>query len=324
MHSILELRQLYLSFLKENEYQQSPQGLYEPVNYIMQLGGKRMRPVLLLMAMNLFEEEVKKGLPGAHAIEVFHNFSLVHDDIMDAADLRRGKPTVHKKYDENTGILSGDAMLVLAYSAIAKLPIAIVPQALNIFNDTALGVCEGQQYDMEFETRSEVALEEYIKMITLKTAVLLEGAMKIGALAAGGTESDQFHIGSFARKLGIAFQIQDDILDTFGDPEKFGKRIGGDIVNNKKTLLVIKAQELATEPDQKLLGELMSTTEGDEELKIETVRSIFERSGSLAFAQKLKAEYQAEAMDHLTKVEVAEDRKGIIRQFSADLFEREV
>ncbi len=231
-----------------------PVALYEPISYILSLGGKRMRPALLLMACDLFGGDIEAAISPALAIEVFHNFTLMHDDIMDNAPLRRGSVTVHERWNNNVGILSGDVMLVQGYKLMMQVEDRLLRPILDIFNTTAVGVCEGQQLDMEFEERNDVGIDEYINMIRLKTAVVLGGALKIGALIGGADSKDADLLSSFGEHLGIAFQLQDDILDVYGDPEKFGKQVGGDIISNKKTFLLIKALESADAQQKKELA----------------------------------------------------------------------
>ena len=298
--------------------------MYEPINYILNLGGKRLRPVLLLMSCNLFSEKIEKALPAAYAIEIFHNFTLVHDDIMDEAPLRRGKTTVHTKYDLNTGILSGDAMFAWTYEYLLKIEPHLIKAVIQIFNQVAIGVCEGQQYDIDFETASNVTIEEYIKMIELKTAVLVAGAMNIGALIGGANQTDAYHLGEFGRNIGIAFQLQDDILDTYGKPEKFGKKVGGDIVQNKKTVLVIKALELADAATCQILNTLLSTKSGDEQSKIKAVIKIFDQFDVKEQTNQLKEIYRTKAYKHLDKVSLPDDKKIHLRLFADFLVQREV
>jgi len=300
MYSVPKLKEVYLEYLHANPFNQAPQTLFEPVDYIMQLGGKRLRPILVLMAYNLYNKDIQPALPIAQAVEIFHNFSLVHDDIMDEAPLRRGKATVHHKYDINTGILSGDVMLIYAYHYLLKIENQkLVPAILKVFTTVAEAVCIGQQYDMNFETSDSVTIPEYLKMIEHKTALLLVGALKMGAILAEADEQDVYHLGEFGRNIGVAFQLQDDILDTFGNPEKFGKRIGGDIVQNKKTFLVLKTIEVAVETDKNKLLTLMQTYPKDEAKKIEAVKNIFQKNNIQHLADVVKETYQNQAMLHL-------------------------
>src|SRR5690606_23692113 len=250
MLSISDYRDLFLSHLQQEIIVRDPKNLYQPMDYILNLGGKRLRPVLTLMTADFFSGKHQEALKAAMAIEIFHNFSLVHDDIMDDAPLRRGKQTVHEKWDLNTGILSGDAMLILAYQLFETYDATTFQALAKLFSKTALEVCEGQQFDVDFETRDDVSISEYLKMIEYKTAVLVGAAMKMGAIVAEASVEDQDIIYQFGKNLGIAFQLQDDYLDVFGDPETFGKQVGGDIIENKKTYLYLKAVEFA-KPDKK-------------------------------------------------------------------------
>jgi len=325
MYTVAQLKDAFLNYLQQNPFSKAPQRLFEPIDYIMQLGGKRLRPILVLMAYNLYKEDIKPALPIAQAVEIFHNFSLVHDDIMDEAPLRRGQPTVHYKYDTNTGILSGDVMLIYAYSYLLKVKQReVIPEIVKTFTEVAEAVCIGQQYDMDFETSNEVTIPAYLMMIEHKTAFLLVGALKMGAILAGATAEDIFHLGEFGRNIGIAFQLQDDILDTFGDPEKFGKRVGGDILQNKKTFLVLKTLEIANEVDKKQLEILMNSTPADEEKKITDVRAIFQKNKIRVLANKIQNEYQDKAMNHLRKVSVGAQKKEELSTLAAVLLSRKV
>ena len=325
MYSVAQLKDTFLDYLKQNPFTKTPIKLFEPVDYIMKLSGKRLRPILVLMAYNLYETDIKAALPIAQAVEIFHNFSLVHDDIMDEAPLRRGKPTVHYKYDTNTGILSGDVMLIYAYHYLLKIEEKVlIPEIVKTFTEVAEAVCVGQQYDMDFETSNEVTIPEYLMMIEHKTALLLVGALKMGAILAKATVEDIFHLGEFGRNIGIAFQLQDDILDTFGDPAKFGKRVGGDILQNKKTFLVLKTIEVANELDKKQLQLLMSSYPENEEKKISEVRTIFQKNNIQLLANQIKNDYQDKAMIHLKKVGVAENKKTELMNLAAILLERNV
>jgi len=319
------LTSLFLDYLNQNKFQKSPSELYEPIDYILSIGGKRLRPVLLLMSYQLFDNQVEKALPAAMAVEVFHNFSLLHDDIMDEAPLRRGKPTVHMKYNVNTGILSGDVMMIYAYEYLLKYSDPHLAKALiTTFNQVAIEVCEGQQYDMNFETQKEVLLSSYLKMIELKTAALLGGAMKMGALIGDADEEDSKCLEAFGRNIGIAFQLQDDILDTFGDAKTFGKRIGGDIVQNKKTFLVLKTLEVADANTRDSLYQLMSKNQGDEQKKIDKVTQLFKDVGVKELAEQKKEEYLEIAFENLTKVKVAEEKKQWLKGLSDKLMTRVV
>ena len=324
MKTLQELKSLYLDFASKNSFTKAPKGLYEPVDYILNLGGKRLRPLMLLMACDLFSDDLEKALAPAYAIEIFHNFTLVHDDIMDEAPLRRGKTTVHHKWDVNTGILSGDVMLILAYEYLKEVSPAILFDVISIFNKVAIGVCEGQQYDVDFETAEKVEIEEYIKMIELKTSVLLAGAMEIGALIGGASKEDASNLGAFGRNIGIAFQLQDDILDTYGDPAKFGKKVGGDIVQNKKTFLVLKSLALADKTTAEKLNILMSSPTTNETEKIQAVTSIFNQLNILKYANEKKNEYLKLAYHHLEAVNIEEGKKQVLYDFAQFLIHREV
>lgn len=313
----------FIAYMEDNTFDKDPSGLYQPVDYIMQLGGKRLRPILVLMSYRLFHDVYEPALPLGLAVEVFHNFSLVHDDIMDAAPLRRGKPTVHELYDVNTGILSGDVMLIKCYEFLLRAPAKLIPALIQTFNELAIKVCEGQQYDMDFETRSDVTIPEYLKMIEYKTAALIEGCLKLGAiLAESGKENGQ-HLAAFGRNIGLAFQMQDDILDTFGDPAKFGKKVGGDILNNKKTYLLLTAQALADEQDRKQLEKWMSSKEADEQEKVQAVTQLFKKYQVLERATEQMQLYQTKAFEHLTQVTAADERKQELIDLANELLVRE-
>lgn len=324
MNQLKQLQTYYQAYAKQYPFDNEPKGLYEPVDYILSIGGKQLRPLMLLMTCQLFSDDLEKALPAAYAIEIFHNFTLVHDDIMDAAPLRRGKETVHHKWNTNTGILSGDVMLVHAYEYLRKVDNAILSEVLRIFNKVAIGVCEGQQYDVDFETMDTVTIPEYIKMIELKTSVLVAGAMQIGALIGGANEADAYHLGEFGRNIGIAFQLQDDILDTYGDPEKFGKKVGGDIAQNKKTYLVLKSLELADEKTATTLKTLLSTQPKDEAKKIKAVTAIFDSLDIRTHANLKKEAYRDLAYEHLKAVQISETTKQPLYDFAQFLVQRDV
>jgi len=325
MQSLSQLQQLFQKYLDENQFLDSPSELYQPANYILSLGGKRIRPIMLLMAYNLFRDDIEKALPAAFAIEIFHNFSLVHDDIMDEAPLRRGKPTVHVKYNTNTGILSGDVMLIYAYKYLMKIENqSRISDLVRLFNEVAVEVCEGQQYDMNFEAQNEVSISAYLKMIELKTAVLLAGAMKMGAMIANAPEDDAQLVYDFAKNVGIAFQLQDDILDTFGDPQKFGKRVGGDIIQNKKTYLVLRAFELADQSTKTQLENLFANQPENESSKIDDVKSIFNQLDIRNEAEQVKEAFLQKAFAALNAVGVAEDKKVVLRNLADELMNRQV
>ena len=324
MHNFPQLQRLFLAYLEQNQFQSKPHNLYAPVNYIMELGGKRARPVLLLLGYQLFDDRVARALPAAYAIELFHNFSLVHDDIMDEAPLRRGRPAVHERYGTNAGILSGDVMLIYVYQFLLQVDRPdLLPELLQTFNQTAIGVCEGQQYDVDFEQRRDVTIPEYLHMIELKTAILLAAALKIGGMV-GGADADQAqHLYEFGRNIGLAFQVQDDLLDTFGDPEKFGKKVGGDIAQNKKTLLFLQAQAAANEAQRAELDQLFFGAPVEEAQKIARVTELFLACGVRESAAVLQRQYQATAFEHLAAVAVGEERKAPLIELAELLLGRE-
>ncbi len=304
--------------------QNEPRQLYDPVKYILALGGKRLRPVLTLMVCDFFETDFKEAVPAALAIEMFHNFSLIHDDIMDNAPLRRGEKTVHEKWDVNTGILSGDAMLILAYQFFECYESKMFQELAKLFSETALQVCEGQQHDMDFETRDDVTLSEYIKMIDHKTAVLVGAAMKMGAIVAEASEDDKNRIYQFGRNLGIAFQLQDDYLDVFGDPETFGKQVGGDIISNKKTFLYLMAIGHGTSAQAEELEHLFSISPKDPADKIDTVKEIFIQSGAAEATQVEIEKFNNLAYSLLDGLNISEERKEQLREFGDNLMLRKV
>lgn len=323
MQNLNQLQKAFESYLHQQSFLGQPTALYQPANYIMALGGKRLRPAALLAACQLFGEQVGQALPAALAVEVFHNFSLVHDDIMDAAPLRRGQPTVHQRFGLNTGILSGDVMLVKAYGFLLQTETPAKLKLLDIFTNMAVQVCEGQQMDMDFETQNEVAIPEYLEMIKLKTAVLLASALEMGALIGGGSEKDAKLLYDFGLNLGIAFQLQDDILDAFGDPLKFGKKIGGDIAQNKKTYLYLKALETAPGVTASRLKELFSTSQRSEPQKIKEVMQIFMELDIRQKAEDTMKMYWDVSLHSLLQVGVAEARKELLESFAKDLFQRD-
>lgn len=317
---LLTLLQQYLS---ETAVTASPQTLYEPANYILSLGGKRIRPLLCLVACAMFDKNPAQALPAAAAVEWFHNFSLIHDDIMDKADTRRGQATVHQRYGLNTAILSGDMMLVKAYQFLEPYPPLQLAQLLKIFSQTALEVCEGQQYDMDFETAYSVSMPEYIQMISLKTAVLLAASLKMGAIIADAPSSDVHNLYEFGRNIGIAFQLQDDILDTFGKEQQTGKRVGGDILNNKKTCLLIAAIAAANEPTLQIMQTWMQNNDpeyADEKIKIFT--TIFEQLGAYQTTQTLLQYYYDQAFAHLNELQVLPEKKQLLQQITQKLMVR--
>ncbi len=312
--------QLIEKAIAKQQFQGQPRNLYEPISYILSLGGKRLRPALTLAACELYGSKATEALDAALAIEIFHNFSLVHDDIMDKADLRRGQATVHKKWNQDIAILSGDAMLVKAYQYLAKVDTQVLPAVLEVFSQTAIEVCEGQQLDVNFETQDQVLEADYIEMIRLKTSVLLGCALKIGALVAGASSVEAENLYHFGEKIGIAFQIQDDILDAFGEPEKFGKTPGGDILNNKKTIMMIHALNHANDDQQ--LHLLASNIQAAE--KIKTVQELFVSLGSKAHAMRVMDRFYQEALVHLEKSNGKDALKKELATFAEWLIKRDL
>ncbi len=324
MLSIENYQQEFIEYLEKYSTLKKPQNLYQPIDYILNLGGKRLRPVLTLLTTDIFGEDYKKGLNAALAVEVFHNFSLIHDDIMDDAPIRRGQETVHEKWDLNTGILSGDAMLIMAYQLFENYDSDIFQALAKLFSKTALEVCEGQQYDIDFETRDDVTIPEYLKMIEYKTAVLVAAAMKMGAIVSKASEEDQNSIYEFGKNLGIAFQLQDDYLDAFGDVATFGKQIGGDIIENKKTYLYLKALEFSNEDEKYQLEDLFGISPKDNTDKIETVKQLFVSSGSANETKKAIEEYTKKAFSVLETINISDDKKAVLKQFGEQLMKRSV
>lgn len=306
--------------ISELKLPNQPKDLYEPICYFLSLGGKRMRPVLVLMAHELFGGDYKKIISPAIAMELFHNFSLVHDDIMDNASLRRGKKTVHEKWNNNTAILSGDAILIEAYKLLSKSESKYLSNILNLFNQTATEVCEGQVYDMSFEKRNDVSIDEYIEMIRLKTAVLLGCCLKIGAILAGANEKDAQHIYDFGIHLGIAFQLHDDILDVYGDPEKFGKKVGGDIDANKKTFLFLKTLELVSPDDKLHLNNIISF---NNEHKVEQVIMLYDKYKIRKLAEEEMQKQYSKAMEHLNFIAITDENKVALKTLAENLMKRE-
>ncbi len=314
----------FLTYLQEQDFNREPFNLYAPVDYILQLGGKRLRPILTLIACDIFSQEYIKALPAAIAVETFHNFTLVHDDIMDEAPLRRGQKTVHEKWDTNTGILSGDAMLILAYQYFENYEPVVFQKLAKLFSKTALEVCDGQQLDVDFETRNNVSINEYIKMISLKTSVLVGAALKMGAIVAEAEEEQANYLYDFGLNLGIAFQLQDDYLDTFGNPETFGKQIGGDIIENKKTYLYLKALEVAKKEDQEKLVFFYSKKLKDNSAKITEVTSIFKQNDIPKLTQDLIKHYTEKSFEFLTVLNISENAKKSLQEFGENLMFRKV
>ena len=321
MHTIFELQQLLETAINKVEYPAHPAKLYEPLHYIMRLGGKRIRPILVLLSSELFDKDATNAIEAALAIETFHNFTLIHDDIMDNAPLRRGQDTVHIKWGVNNAILSGDVMMVEANKHLTNLDSSVLKAALNCFNTTAQGVCEGQQLDMEFEQRADVSISEYINMIRLKTAVLVGGAMKLGAIVAGATDQNAELLYKFGENFGLAFQLQDDILDVYGDPAKFGKQVGGDIISNKQTFMLLKLKELATAEDQ--LKIQLQETNSDLQSKIEVITSLYNKYLIRALAIDEMKHSLDTAFSSLAQVSIAETKKAELIQLAKSLINRE-
>lgn len=321
---IQDYKSIFLDYVsektnRENKFSE-PKNLYDPIHYILQLGGKRIRPILTLMSCELFGGKLQEALPAALTIEMFHNFTLIHDDIMDRASLRRGKETVHKKWNENIGILSGDALMILSYQMLEPLPSDIFKRIHILFNKTALQICEGQQYDIDFETRNDVTLQEYIKMISFKTAVLLGCAMQMGAIIANAQEKDTQEIYNFGLHLGVAFQLQDDYLDAFGT-EEFGKKLGGDIIENKKTFLYLKTLELASQKDSDCLLEWYNKTENSDR-KIREVKALFSKYKIPELLLQEIMNYSNIAFKNIEKLSISDKNKEILIQFGKGLMVR--
>lgn len=322
MLTATEIQEKVNAYIASLPYERKPKSLYDPIEYVLAAGGKRIRPSFVLMAYNLFHDDVDRILPVATALETYHNYTLLHDDLMDKADMRRGRPTVHKKWDDNTAILSGDTMLVLAYEHLAKCDTKYLKPALDLFTETALEVSEGQQFDMEFETRNDVAEEEYIEMIRLKTSVLLACALKMGAVVAGASDADANALYAFGEKVGLAFQLQDDLLDVYGDPKVFGKAIGGDITSNKKTFMLINAFNRADAETRAELERWTTATEFDPAEKIAAVTEIYNRLGIDNLAEQRIKEYFEQSRQHLDELSVSDDRKAVLREYTERMMNR--
>ena len=322
MYTSTEIQRLVNDFIARIPNERSPKSLYEPIEYVLSAGGKRIRPVLLLMSYNLYKDDITPAMWTACGLETYHNYTLLHDDLMDKADMRRGRLTVHNKWNENTAILSGDSMLVLAYERIAKCDDSKLRAVLDCFTETALEIGEGQQYDMDFENRNDVSEDEYIEMIRLKTSVLLACAMKIGAVLAGADGEDQENLYRFGENIGLAFQLQDDYLDVYGDEKVFGKAIGGDICNNKKTYMLINACNMATGKDKTELEALISAKTFDKAEKIKAVTAIYDKLGVGSLALKKIEDYFDVAQKYLSLVKVDDERKREIGKFAMKLMHR--
>ena len=311
------------NYLDNIPYTRKPETLYEPIRYVLSLGGKRIRPVLMLMSYNLYKDDADTILPTACGLETYHNYTLLHDDLMDNADMRRGHATVHKKWDANTAILSGDSMLVLSYQRIAQCAPQYLPQILDLFTTTALEIGEGPQYDMEFETKDGVSESEYIEMIRLKTSVLLACAMKMGAIQAGASPADQDALYRYGESLGLAFQLQDDYLDVYGDPSVFGKNIGGDITSNKKTFMLINALLRAEGQDKAELEAWIARKDYDRQEKVDAVTRLYTKLGIDRLARERIEYYTREALSCLDAVNTPDERKAELREYTMMMMRRE-
>lgn len=321
--TVKEITELVNEGINSLPYDRKPQSLYEPIIYTMSQGGKRIRPVLTLLSYYMFRDDIRQALPCAMGLEMYHNYTLLHDDLMDNADMRRGNMTVHKKWDANTAILSGDSMLVLSYQLMSQCPQEMLQQVLDTFTITALEIGEGQQYDMDFEKRTDVTEEEYIEMIRLKTSVLLACAAKIGAILAGASSEEQNHAYRFGEQLGLAFQLQDDFLDVYGDEKVFGKKIGGDITSNKKTYMLIKALERAEGIDRQQLEYWIEAQEFDRSEKVNAVTEIYTRLGIDTLAKERIDKYFTSALNHLDAISAPAERKAELLSFVQQMMRRE-
>ncbi len=322
MFTVEKLQQIVNNELKNICYGEAPRELYEPVEYIMSMGGKRLRPVLVLMGCDLFGGNIQKAIKPALGIEIFHNFTLVHDDVMDNAAMRRNQATIHSKWDLNRAILSGDAMSILVYDYLIQCDTNILKEIIALYNRTALQVCEGQQLDMNFETRMDVSEQEYLQMIELKTSVLIACALKTGALIGGADIDNARYIYNFGKNIGLAFQLQDDYLDVYGDVKKFGKQIGGDIVSNKKTFLLIKALKNATGTLKTELEQWLNKKKFHKPEKIKAITEIYDKLQVKELSQQKMQEFYAEAMQALGCITVADNRKTELEMFAKKLMSR--
>ena len=314
MYHYKELYSIVNSEIEKINFNKSPKNLYEPITYSLKVGGKRIRPILCLMASELFGGKIENAISTAIGIEIFHNFTLLHDDMMDNADTRRNLPTIHAKWNKNIALLSGDAMSIIAYKYIGKYS-ENLEKVINLFSETALQICEGQQYDMDFETSLNISEQDYIEMINLKTAILLAASLKIGAILANAKETDCDNLYKFGQNIGIAFQLKDDLLDVFGDINVFGKNIGGDIVSNKKTYLLIKALELAQEPERTELLNWINLKEFDAKEKIAAVKKIYESLNIKEFVEKQITNYFNEAWTYFDLINVDTIKKEALKEF---------
>lgn len=318
-----EILKLVNDYLAQLPYERKPQSLYEPIKYVLSMGGKRVRPVLMLLAYNMFKDNPESILSSACALETYHNYTLLHDDLMDNADLRRGHETVHRKWDANTAILSGDSMLVLAYERMAQCPKEKLAEVLSLFTETALEIGEGQQYDMEFENRTDVTEAEYIEMIRLKTSVLLACAVKMGAILADASAEDAENLYKFGEQIGLAFQLQDDFLDVYGDSAVFGKAIGGDITSNKKTFMLINALNHASAEQSEELTRWITAEQFDAAEKIAAVTRLYNEIGIDRMAKEKIEYYFAQSTQYLARVNVPEERKQELIAYTHEMMKRE-
>lgn len=322
MRKLQDLQSLFVSELENRKFGEKPENLYEPFHYILTLGGKRLRPVLTLLGCEAFGRPAEEAIDAAMGIELLHNFSLIHDDIMDEAPLRRGKATVHEKWNTSVGILSGDAMMVEAFRQVSKVDDSILREVNEVFAKAATEICEGQQWDMDFETRDDVSEEEYIQMIQFKTSVLLGAALRIGARIGGADDVGAVQAYNFGLNLGTAFQIKDDILDAFGDPEKFGKQVGGDILANKKTILLLHAIHSADAETKTELDKWLAE-DGKPEGKVEAVKAIYERTGTVRYAEQRMEAYYRMALNNLDECEAHGADVSVLRSFAEYLYHRD-
>ncbi len=323
MYASKQILEMVEQALASLPYDRKPEGLYDPVRYVLSLGGKRIRPVLMLMGYNLYRDDVESIIMPALGLETYHNYTLLHDDLMDRADVRRGHPTVHRKWNENAAILSGDSMLVLAYQRMAQCDPALLPQVMELFTETALEIGEGQQYDIEFETRNDVTEDEYIEMIRLKTSVLLACALKLGAILAGAPAKDADVLYEFGEQIGLAFQLQDDYLDVYGDFKTFGKRIGGDILCNKKTYMLINAQLLADDAQRAELESWLAATDYVEEEKIKAITHLYDEIGIPQVARQKIEYYYSLAEKSLAKVSLPTEKKQLLWEYAQKMLNRQ-
>jgi Geranylgeranyl pyrophosphate synthase len=317
-----ELLQKVNAFIDQLPYDRQPVSLYEPIRYVLSLGGKRIRPVLMMLAYNLYREDPERILMPAVAIETYHNFTLLHDDLMDNADVRRGQQTVHRRWDANKAILSGDTMLVLAFERMQQCDVRHLPEVISLFTKTALEIDEGQEFDMAFETRNDVTEEEYLEMIRLKTSVLLACAVKIGALLADAPADDVENLYKFGEQLGLAFQLQDDFLDVYGDPKVFGKAIGGDITSNKKTYMLINAVNRANAEQRAELMRWIEASDFDRQEKVEAVTALYNQIGIRELCQEKINYHFDQCRQYLAKVNVSDERKQMLLDYTDEMMKR--